>query len=139
MEKTTDREKKGGRLNIGITHGDINGIGYEVIIKSFVDQRVMEMCTPIIYGSSKIASYHRKTLNISDFSFNLIRKAEMASPKRPNIINISEQEVKIELGKMVLLPRVSPGPLQYARSYMPTKQAIYRNLFIPGIYKLQQI
>jgi len=99
MNKTMEKEKKGNRITIGITHGDINGIGYEVIIKSLVDQRIMELCTPIVYGSSKIASYHRKTLNINDFSFNLIKKADSANPKRPNIINCSEKETKIELGK----------------------------------------
>ena len=46
-------------IKVGITHGDINGIGYEVILKTFSDTRMAELCTPIIYGSSKIAAYHR--------------------------------------------------------------------------------
>lgn len=87
------------KVKIGISHGDFNGVGYEIIIKTFVDQRMMEMCTPIVYGSSKIASYHRKAININDFSFNLIKKADLANTKRPNIINIYNQEAKIELGK----------------------------------------
>ncbi|GAP43487.1 MULTISPECIES: 4-hydroxythreonine-4-phosphate dehydrogenase PdxA [Lentimicrobium] len=84
---------------VGITHGDINSISYEIIIKSFVDNRIFELITPVVYGSSKIASYHRKMLNVSDFSFNLIKKADMANPKRANIVNIHDQEVKIEMGK----------------------------------------
>ena len=84
---------------MGITHGDINGIGYEVIIKTLEDPRIIEMFTPIVYGSSKVASYHRKLLNVNEFNFNLIKKAEVAHPKRPNIINIVEDEVKIDLGK----------------------------------------
>lgn len=86
-------------IRVGITHGDFNGIGYEVIIKSLIDPRMSEICTPIVYGSSKIASYHRKTLTINDFSFNLIKNASVANIKRPNIINCYEKEVKIELGK----------------------------------------
>ncbi len=69
------------------------------IIKTFLDQRILELFTPIVYGSSKIASYHRKSLNISDFSFNIIKRPELANPKRPNIYNIFEREVKIDLGK----------------------------------------
>ncbi len=96
MNKVPEKEK---RIRIGITHGDLNSISYEVIIKTFLDFRILELFTPIVYGSSKIASYHRKSLNIADFSFNLIKKPALANPKRPNIYNIIEQEVKIELGK----------------------------------------
>ena len=49
-------------IKVGITHGDINGIGYEVILKTFSDTRMAELCTPIIYGSSKRAAYHLKAL-----------------------------------------------------------------------------
>ena len=63
------------------------------------DQRLMETYTMIVYGSSKVASYHRKTLNINDFNFNLVKKADLAHPRRPNIVNIVEDEVKIDLGK----------------------------------------
>ncbi len=84
---------------VGITHGDINSISYEVIIKSFVDNRIFELLTPVVYGSSKVASYHRKMLNVSEFNFNLIKKADAANPKRANIVNINDQEIRIELGK----------------------------------------
>ena len=57
------------------------------------------MFTPVIYGSSKIASYYRKTLNYQDVNFNLVKKAEYANSKRINIINCYDQEVKIEIGK----------------------------------------
>ena len=91
--------EKEQRIRVGITHGDVNGIGYEIIIKTLQDQRLMETYTMIVYGSSKVASYHRKTLNINDFNFNLVKKADMAHPRRPNIINIVEDEVKLDLGK----------------------------------------
>ena len=90
---------KDNRIRIGITHGDINGIGYEVIIKALNDPRINEQFTIIVYGSSKVASYHKKMLNAPDFNFNLIKKADAANPKRANIINISEEEIKIDLGK----------------------------------------
>jgi 4-hydroxythreonine-4-phosphate dehydrogenase len=91
--------EKEHRIRIGITHGDINGIGYEIIIKTLQDPRLLETSTVIVYGSSKVASYHRKTLNFNEFNFNLIKKADLAHPRRPNIININEEEVKIDLGK----------------------------------------
>jgi 4-hydroxythreonine-4-phosphate dehydrogenase len=95
MIRTQDNEN---RIVVGITHGDMNGIGYEIIIKAFLDTRLLELFTPVVYGSSKVASYHRKVLNINDFSFNLIKKADQANPKRPNIINVHDKDVRIDLG-----------------------------------------
>ncbi len=87
------------RIKLGITHGDINGISYEVIIKTLSNPRILEICTPIIYGSSKVASYHKKTLDIQDFNLNLVKNAELAIHKRTNIINVTDKEVKIDLGQ----------------------------------------
>ncbi len=87
------------RIKIGITHGDINGISYEVIIKTFQDNRIFDFCTPIIYGSPKVAAYHRKALNVSSFNFNSIPKAEDASPRKTNLINCLDDNVRVELGK----------------------------------------
>ncbi len=87
------------KIIVGITHGDINGIGYEVIIKTLMDNRIMEKCTPVVYGSPKVAAYHRKALNISNFSFNNIREASDANHKRANIINCLDDNVRVELGK----------------------------------------
>jgi len=83
---------------IGITHGDINGIGYEVIIKSLCDYKILELCTPIVYGLSKAASFHKKCMEVPDFSFQFVKNTEQLSSKRPNLINLYEDEVKIELG-----------------------------------------
>lgn len=83
---------------IGITHGDLNGIGYEVIIKALTDYSIMELCTPIVYGLAKAASYHRKYMELPDFSFQFIKNVEQPSLKRPNLINLMDEEVKIELG-----------------------------------------
>ena len=74
------------KMKIGISIGDINGIGMEVIIKTFRDARMLDMCTPIVYGSSKISSFHSKALEINDFSFNKIKNAKEAKIKKANII-----------------------------------------------------
>lgn len=90
---------KQNTIKIGITHGDINGIGYEVIIKTLEDSRILEMCTPVIYGSPKVAAYHRKALKIDNISFNHIRHASEAYAKRVNIINCIDDNTRVELGK----------------------------------------
>lgn len=84
---------------VGISQGDINGIGYEVIIKSLMDNVINELCVPIVYGSPKVAAYHRKALNITNFSFNNIRTADEANHKRANMINCLDDNVRVELGK----------------------------------------
>jgi len=86
-------------IKVGITHGDINGIGYEVILKTFSDVRVAELCTPVIYGSSKIAAYHRKALELPPVNMNIISQAEDAGINRVNIINCVDDETKVELSQ----------------------------------------
>ena len=86
------------QYKIGITHGDLNGVGYEVIIKALADHAIMDICTPVVYGLAKAASYHRKYMDMPDFSFQFIKNIEQTSQKRPNLLNIYEEEVKIELG-----------------------------------------
>jgi 4-hydroxythreonine-4-phosphate dehydrogenase len=83
----------------GISHGDINGIGYEVIIKTLMDNLMTDLCVPIVYGSPKVAAYHRKALNINNFSFNNIRSPEEANPKKANMINCLDDNIRVELGK----------------------------------------
>jgi 4-hydroxythreonine-4-phosphate dehydrogenase len=83
----------------GISHGDINGIGYEVIIKALSDPVINDICIPIVYGSPKVAAYHRKALNINNFSFNNIRTAEEANSKKANMINCLDDNTRVELGK----------------------------------------
>lgn len=84
-------------IRVGITHGDINGIGYEVILKTFSDQRMTELCVPIIYGSSKVAAYHRKALDLPAVNINVVSRAEEAGLNRVNIINCVEDDIKVEL------------------------------------------
>lgn len=87
------------KIIVGISQGDINGIGLEVIIKTFLDPQMFDICTPVIFGSNKTASFHRKALNIEDFSFNQIKDISGINHKRANIINVYEDEPLVELGK----------------------------------------
>lgn len=87
------------KIKVGITQGDINGIGYEVIFKALADPRMLEVCTPVIYGSSKVAAYHRKALNLPSISLNSIRSGDEAHSKRINIVNCLDDNVRVELGK----------------------------------------
>ncbi len=85
------------KIKIGITQGDINGISYEVILKTLEDDRISELCTPIVYGSPKVAAYHRKMLNLNA-NLNSINKPEEALENRANIINCCNDEIKVEVG-----------------------------------------
>ena len=86
-------------VKVGITHGDINGIGYEIILKTFSDTRMAEICVPVIYGSSKIAAYHRKVLDLPAMNINIISQAEDAGMNRVNLINCVDDDVKVELSQ----------------------------------------
>ena len=87
------------KLRIGITHGDINGVSYEVILKTLADPHIVEVCTPIVYGASKVAAYHRKALDLPPFNFNMITSAEYCAEGKVNMINCFEEELKVELAK----------------------------------------
>ena len=86
------------KIRVAITHGDTNGIGYEVIFKTFAEQAMLELCTPIIYGSPKVAAYHRNALGIQA-NFTIINSAEDAVDGKVNIIAAVDEEVKVELGQ----------------------------------------
>ena len=87
------------KLSVGITIGDINGIGPEVIIKTFADNRMHQVCTPVIYGSTKTISFHKKAINNTEFNFTTIRNIGELNHKRTNLINCWEEEIKIDIGQ----------------------------------------
>lgn len=89
---------EGKRIKVGITHGDINGIGYEVILKTFSDPAMLELCTPVIYGSPKVAAYHRKAMDISA-NFSIVNTAADVQDGRVNVVNCINEELKVELSK----------------------------------------
>ena len=90
----------GRKLVVGITQGDGNGISYEVIIKALADERMLDLCTPVIYGSSKIFGFYKKQIhNIEQINTNVINSAKDAHQKRVNIVNCLPENVFVEPGQ----------------------------------------
>ena len=88
------------KLVVGITQGDGNGIGYEVIIKALADERMLDLCTPVIYGSSKIFGFYKKQIhNIEQINTNVINSAKDVHQKRVNIVNCLPENVFVEPGQ----------------------------------------
>ena len=88
------------KLVVGITQGDGNGIGYEVIIKALADERMLELCTPVIYGSSKIFGFYKKQIhNLEQINTNVISSAKDVHQKRVNIVNCLPENVFVEPGQ----------------------------------------
>ena len=85
------------KIRVAITHGSTNGIGYELIFKAFEETEMFELCTPIIYGSPKVAAYHSKALGIKD-NFTIINDASAAQDGKLNIIPAVDEEIKVEMG-----------------------------------------
>ncbi len=89
------------KLKIGITHGDINGISYEVIIKALSDNRILDLCTPVIYGNAKIITYYKNSISdIGNFFYTTVDSASSAQAKKVNLVNcIDEENPKINVGE----------------------------------------
>ncbi len=87
------------KLKLGISQGDVNSISYEVIMKTLMDNRITEICTPIIFGSPKVAAYHRKALNLGNFTPSSINSPDETKDNRVNIINCVDDNIRVELGK----------------------------------------
>ena len=87
------------KIKVGITHGDINGIGYEVLLKALGDTRITELCTPVIYGSAKIANYYRKGMELPEFKLFQIDSPDSAATDEINIINVVGEDCKLEPGQ----------------------------------------
>jgi 4-hydroxythreonine-4-phosphate dehydrogenase len=86
------------KLKVGISIGDVNGIGLEIIIKTLADSKLFHYFTPIVYGHTKVASFYRRVTEVSDLNFNVIDHPSKAQPNRANMINCWEEDVKIEPG-----------------------------------------
>lgn len=91
------------KIIVGISQGDINGIGLEVILKTFLEPSLSEICTPVLFSSQKTVSYYRKVLGLEEFSFNPIRDFTQISHKKVNVFVCYEEEVNIEMGKNTAL------------------------------------
>lgn len=110
-------------VRVAITHGDTNGIGYELIFKAFAEPEMLELCTPIIYGSPKVAAYYRKAMNLPG-QFSIIQRAEDAQDGRINLLAAVEEEVKVDMG----MPTPESG--QAAVKALDRAMTDYRN----GLY-----
>lgn len=84
---------------VGISVGDLNGIGLEVIIKTFSNQEMMSFCTPVLFASSKVVSYHKKNLKLDKFNFNVAQDASKIQSGKFNLVNCWKDEVSMEMGK----------------------------------------
>lgn len=100
---------------IGITLGDVNGIGPEVVIKALADNRVLNMITPVVYGSTKAISFYKKQLNIEDLQYSQVRTKGQLSPKTINVVNAWDENLEISPGK--------PSPVAGKAAYAALKQA----------------
>lgn len=87
------------KIRVGITQGDINGIGYEVMLKALEDNRLLELCTPVVYGSAKIANYYRKNLDLQPVAFVTATTEGDFNENAYNIVNVVGEDIKIEPGQ----------------------------------------
>jgi 4-hydroxythreonine-4-phosphate dehydrogenase len=113
-----------------MTHGDINGIAYEAILKTFADARILTMLTPVLYGQSKVLSYYKKNYGIEEFNYSLIRDTRQAWAQKFNIVNIVDRELKIDPGQLT--------PLSAEMSALSLKMAVedLRNTYIDALVML---
>lgn len=89
------------KIKVGITHGDFNGIGYEIIIKALSDPHMTELCTPVIYGSAKAAAFYRKAIpGTENLSLNTIQSAAEADRKRINIVSCVPDDITVTPGEI---------------------------------------
>ena len=89
---------KSEKIKLGISIGDFNGIGIEIILKSFLDKRMLDFCTPIIFGSTKLITNYKKNTNINVL-FNGIKQVDKAIQGKINIVNLWKEDIDVELGK----------------------------------------
>lgn len=91
------------KVVVGISQGDLNGIGLEIILKTLSEPGLSEICVPILFSSQKTVSYFRKMLNLEEFNFNPLRDFNNVHTKKPNVFICYEEEVTIEMGKPTTL------------------------------------
>ncbi|WP_299162495.1 4-hydroxythreonine-4-phosphate dehydrogenase PdxA [uncultured Tenacibaculum sp.] len=87
------------KIIVGISVGDINGIGIEIILKTFEDKRMLDFCTPVLFASNKLISYHKKNLKLNN-NIHGIHSIDKITHGKVNLVNSWKEEVKIELGKI---------------------------------------
>ncbi len=91
------------KIVVGISQGDLNGIGLEIILKTLAEPGISEICVPVLFSSQKTVSYFRKMLSMDEFNFNPLRDFSQLNTKKPNVFICYEEEVTIEMGKATTL------------------------------------
>lgn len=86
------------KIVVGVSLGDINGVGLEIILKTFEDKRMLDFCTPVLFGASKVVSIHKKVLNL-ETHIHGIHSLDKIEHGKVNLLNIWKEEVNIEIGK----------------------------------------
>jgi 4-hydroxythreonine-4-phosphate dehydrogenase len=92
-------EMKSKKVRLGISVGDINGIGLEVVMKAFSDSRIFDLCTPVVYASSGYAMAYQKEVGIKNFRFNFVKPDAKIASNRANLINCWDEDVKLTIGE----------------------------------------
>lgn len=87
------------KVIIGISQGDINGIGLEVVLKTLMEPAISEICTPVLFSSQKTVSFYRKVLGLEEFNFHPLKDLTQVNHKKVNVFSCYEEEVNIEMGK----------------------------------------
>ena len=103
------------KIRVAITHGDTNGVGYELILKTFAEEAMLDICTPVVYGSAKVAAYHRKALGMPG-SFHIIASADEVEDGCLNLVNCFDDEVKVDFGQ--------PTPESGQAAYLALERAV---------------
>lgn len=91
--------EKSNKIIVGISIGDINGIGLEIVLKTFEDKRMLDFCTPVLFGSTKVAAIHKKVLKLETPPFHVIHSLDKILHEKINLVNVWKEEAKVELGK----------------------------------------
>lgn len=122
-----DKTTPSAMPRLGLTQGDFNGISYEIMLKTFSDARMMETFNPVLYGQSKVFSYYKKNFGMDSPNYSLTRDARQAWDKKFNIVNIVENELKIEPGQ--------PSAVSAEMSLLSMKRAVddLQNGYIDGL------
>lgn len=89
---------KDRKIRVGITHGDVNGIGYEVIMKTLADERIVELCTPVVFGSTRLFSYYEEKVTAEGFVYNSINNLDEIQDGSVNVYNVLRNEIVVEPG-----------------------------------------
>ena len=119
--------EKGAKPIIGITCGDLNGIGIELIIKTFSDNRILDICTPVIFGSNKVINFYRKGMPEINFSYQSAKELNRLNNKQVNIFNCWEEDVSINPGQLT-----DAGGAYAVKSFVAGVQALHGGRFGGG-------